>query len=375
MLRLRRILALILKEFLAILKDPKSRLVVIGPPVIQFFVFGYAATYDLRDVAYGVYDESRTPESRALLARFQGSDCFELRETLAGPAQVREAIDAERVRMVIHVGPGFAEDLHAGRQASVQVVLDGRNSNVASIGLGYVSEVVSRFAQDWALRHGAGPSPEAPALRLETRAWYNPNLESRWFLVSALGGQIAMLVVMILSSLSVAREREFGTFDQLLVSPFTPLEILVGKAAPALAFGLLDGLLLSAAGVLWFGVPLLGSPLALLLTLSVFVLSITGVGLFISSMSQTMQQALLGSFMFIMPVVILSGFTTPLESMPGWLQRLTVINPFRHAVAILRQVFLEGAGVADVLPLLTPMVAIAAVTLTAAAWLFRARSA
>jgi ABC-2 type transport system permease protein len=206
------------------------------------------------------------------------------------------------------------------------------------------------------------------------RAWYNPNYQSRWYMVSALGGLISQIVVTLLTSLSVAREREFGTFDQLLVTPLTPAEILVGKAVPPMLYGILVASALSAAGVFWFGIPFLGSMWALIVSLTVFLLSIVGVGLFISSLAATMQQALLGSFLFAMPSVLLSGLTTSIDNMPGWLRTATVINPLRWVVQILRQVFLEGATLTDVAPQLLPMAAIAAVTLTAAAVMFRKRT-
>ncbi len=209
---------------------------------------------------------------------------------------------------------------------------------------------------------------------VKNRAWFNPNLLSRWYIVAALGGTISMVVVMIVTSLSVAREREFGTFDQLLVAPFTPGEILLAKSIPGLAFGMLDSLLLAAAGVWWFGLPFRGSLLALIVTLAVFMLSIVGLGLLISALSTTMQQALLGSFVFVMPAVILSGFTTPIENMPGWLQIGTLANPLRFVITALRRIFLEGSNLAGVWPQLWPLLIIAVLSLPPAAWLFRHRS-
>lgn len=367
---LRRILALIWKELLTVLAEPRSRYVVIGPPLIQFFIFGYAATFDVTHVRYAVLDESRTVESRALLSGFEGSSSFELVATLESTSQIDEVIDPGHARMVLHVGPDFARRLHTGRPATLQVILDGRNSNVAAVASGYVARVVQRFEEeqrDGEPRIGPGPV-------LVDRAWFNTNLLSRLYVVPALGGIISTVVVMVLTSLSVAREREFGTFDQLLVAPFRPLEILVGKAVPGMAFGLLDSLLLSAAAVLWFRLPFRGTVFALVVALSLFILSIVGVGLFVSSLSTTMQQALLGSFVFTMPAVVLSGFTTPIENMPHWLRMATYANPLRYIVIALRETFLEGAGVRDLWPQLWPMLLIAAVTLPAAGWLFRHRA-
>lgn len=367
---LRRILALIVKEFITILRDPKSRYVVFVPPIIQFFVFGYAATFDVTNVRYAVLDESRTPESRQLLADFEGSECFRLVASLTSVRQIDKVIDNQEARLVIHFGPRFSKQLLTGEPTALQVIVNGRNSNVALVALSYVNAIVQKFNAEFA----AGRIDPVVIPRIETRAWFNANLLSRWYIVAALGGTISMVVVMILTSLSVAREREFGTFDQLLVAPFTPGEILLAKSIPGIAFGMLDSLLLAGAGVWWFGLPFRGSILALVVTLTVFMVSIVGLGLLISALSTTMQQALLGSFVFIMPAVILSGFTTPIENMPGWLQIGTYANPVRFVILALRQIFLEGAGLPEVWPQLWPLAIIAIISLPPAAWLFRHRS-
>ena len=371
-----RIATLVVKEFLAIMKDPKSRVVVIGPPIIQFFVFGYAATFDVSNVRYAVLDEDRSVESRQLLSRFQGSPTFRLVAELNSNRQVGQWIDRQDARLVLHIPQTFSRDLHAGRPAQVQVIVDGRNSNVASVALGYAGAIVAQYnAERGSPLSGSSPSAARPTLQLVDRAWFNPNLQSRWFIVSALGGLIAMIVVLLLSGLSVSRERESGTFDQLLVAPFRSGEILLAKALPPMACGMFDALLLATAAVLWFGVPFRGSLPALVVALSMFIVCVVGVGLFISSLSSTMQQSLLGSFMFIMPNVILSGFTTPIANMPDWLQVGTLINPLRYIVAACREVFLQGGTLGTIWPQLWPMALIAAATLTAAAWLFRHRTA
>lgn len=368
----RRIIALMFKEFVMILKDPKSRFVIIGPPLIQFFVFGYAATYDLKNVRYAVFDESRTLESRQLLSRLAGSENFELTKTLLSEKEIDAAIRHEKARMVIHIGPMFSRNLHTGRPATLQVIVDGRNSNVALIALGYIGNIVEQFNQEL-VKKGV-VNLKGPGVILVDRAWFNANLQSRWFIVSALGGLISMVVVMILTSLSVAREREFGTFDQLLVAPFNPAEILIGKSLPGMVFGLMDALLFAAGAVYWFGVPFRGTIGALILALGCFIITIVGVGLLVSSLSMTMQQALLGSFVFMMPSVILSGFATPIENMPQWLQVGTLLNPLRHIIAALRDIFLQGADVGMIWHNLWPLVLMACFTLPLAGWMFRHRS-
>ena len=369
---LRRILALMAKEFVMILKDPKSRFVIVGPPIIQFIVFGYAATYDLNNVRYAVFDESHSVYSRELISRVQGSGIFRLTDYLKSDQQIPEVIDNEQARLVIHIGAKFARKLQNGVPATVQVIADGRNPNVALIALGYFGNIVEQFNQDL-LRHGI-ITRAGPGVHLVERAWFNGNLRSRWFIVSALGGIISMVVVMILTSLSVAREREFGTFDQLLVAPFTPGEILVGKSLPGMAFGLMDALIFAAGAVFWFGVPFRGTVAALVLALLSFIVTIVGVGLLVSSLSMTMQQGLLGSFVFIMPSVTLSGLATPIANMPHWLQMADLGNPMRYIVIALREIFLEGADLTMVWPEIWPLMIMACVTLPLAAWLFRHRS-
>jgi ABC-2 type transport system permease protein len=368
-----RVLALVIKEFTLILKDPKSRFIVVGPPLIQFFVFGYAATYDVKNVRYAVLDESRSALSRQLLAGVEGSEYFELSGNLLAESDIDEVVSLEKARLVLHIGPDFDKNLRSGKTASVQVIADGRNPNVALVALGYFGSIVTQYNQDIAAR-GLAPGG-GPGVQVADRAWFNDNLRSRWFMVSALGGVISMVVVMILTSLSVAREREFGTFDQLLVAPFTPGEILIGKSLPGMLFGLMNALIFSAGAVWWFHVPFRGTIAALVLALLCFIITMVGVGLLVSSLSTTLQQGLLGAFVVMMPAVILSGLATPIENMPGWLRTIDAVNPVRYIIAALRNIFLQGADVAMVWPQIWPLLILAGVTLPSAAWLFRNRAA
>ena len=369
---LHHILALVGKEFLLIMKDPKSRFIIIGPPLIQFFVFGYAATYDLKDVRYAVLDESRSAISRQLLDRIDGSGIFRLTHDLQDQQQIAEIIDREQARLVIRIGKDFQEKIMQSGQAEVQVIADGRNPNVSMIALGYLGTIVQGFNKDL-IQRGVVKAT-GPGLELVERAWFNGNLQSRWFIVSALGGIISMVVVMILTSLSVAREREFGTFDQLLVAPFTPGEILIGKSLPGIIIGLLDALIFAAGAVYWFHVPFRGTVTALVVSLLLFIITMVGVGLLISSLSKTMQQGLLGAFVFMMPSVTLSGLATPIENMPLWLQQADLVNPLRYIIIALRSIFLQGFDLPAVWPHIWPLLILASVTLSLSAWLFRARS-
>ena len=367
-----RILALVVKEFTLILKDPKSRFIVVGPPIIQFFVFGYAATYDVKNVRYAVLDESRSALSRQLLAGVEGCGAFEPVGTLLSENDIDETISLEKARIVIHIGPEFERRIENGMPADVQLIADGRNPNVALVALGYFRNIVQEFNRDLAARGMMGGG--GPGLEIVERAWFNDNLQSRWFMVSALGGVISMVVVMILTSLSVAREREFGTFDQLLVAPFTPGEILIGKSLPGMCFGLMNALIFSAGAVWWFGVPFRGTVPALVLALLCFIITMVGVGLLVSSLSMTMQQGLLGSFVVMMPAVILSGLATPIENMPRWLQVIDTVNPVRYIIVALRNIFLQGADTAMIWPQIWPLLVIAGIALPSAAWLFRHRA-
>jgi len=363
------ILALTIKEFLVLFKDKRSRMVVIIPPLIQLLVFGYAASFDLNAVPYAVYDRDQGYAARDLLARFAGSPTFELAGHIGRQGEIAGLIDARQVMLVVQLGPRFTADLASGRTAPVQVLIDGRNSNSAQVALNDVSQIVNQFNQDWMAAHGRA----GPPVRLVPRAWYNPNLESRWFFVSGLVGLLTLVVTMMVTALSVAREREQGTFDQLLVTPLRPLEILIGKAMPGFVIGVFEASLVVVLAVHWFGVPLQGELWVLYLGIGLFVLAAVGVGLAISSLALTLQQALLGAFLFMVPAVVLSGFATPIANMTPTVQALTLVDPLRYYLVILRGVFLEGAGFDLLWGQMWPLALIALATLGAAGWLFRHR--
>lgn len=364
-----RIFFLVIKEFLALLKDKKSRVVIVIPPILQLLVFGYAATYDLRDVPYAVYNEDRGAASRELETNFRHALVLEEVARLDHEAQIAPLIDRQAVRLVLHIGPHFSRDLLLGRPTSVQIILDGRNSNTATLLLNDVQTIVRQFNTRWATRNGQAGAPA----HLVVRAWFNPNLDSRWFMVPGIVGLLTLVVTMLVTALSVAREREQGTFDQLLVTPLRPIEILIGKALPGLFIGLIEASVIVLIAVLWFEVPLRGSLLTLYTGLVLFVVSAIGVGLMISSLSATMQQGLLGAFLFLVPAIILSGFTTPIANMPPLIQALTRLNPMRYFLVILRAVFLQGTPFYLLINQLWPMLVIATLCLTLAGCLFRRR--
>jgi ABC-2 type transport system permease protein len=374
-----RILALTRKELLAILKDPRGRFTLFAPPVLQCLIYGYVATYDLNDVPYAVLDQDRSAASRDLLAGLDGSRVFRRVADLYRAADAKTWIDQGRALLVIQIDRDFERRLLAGRPAEVQVIADGRNSNTGTIALGYVTAIVEAFNASWRAAHmpalPSGGAGREMGVRVTTRAWYNPNLETRWHMIPSLIGTLTLLQTLLLTAMSVAREREQGTFDQLLVTPFRPVEIMAGKALPSMLIGTIQATTILLVAQLWFHIPFAGSYAALYAGLSLFLLAAVGVGLLVSSVVANMQQAMLFSFVLVMPFTLLSGLTTPISNMPAFVQYLTLVNPLRYAIDIVHLVYLEGAGLGPLLPDLWPLAAIAAVTLSAASWMFRHRLA
>jgi ABC-2 type transport system permease protein len=364
-----RILALARKELLAVLKDPRSRISLFIPPILQCLLYGYAATYDLNHVPYAVYDQDHSEASRDLLARLDGSRVFTRVADLQSAADIKDYIDRQRALLVVQISQDFARRLESGQSVSVQVIADGRNSNTAGTAMSYVNAVVDAFNSDWIGAHGGS----GPAVRVTMRAWYNPALETRWNMIPALIGTLTMLQTLMLTAMSVAREREEGTFDQLLVTPFRPGEIMAGKALPSMLIGTAQATTILLVAQLWFRIPFAGSFITLYAGLALFLLAAVGIGLMVSSVVATMQQAMLFGFVIIMPFSLLSGLTTPVENMPRILQYFTAINPLRYAIDITHRVYLEGADLPQLVPELWPLALIGAVTLSAASWMFRNR--
>jgi ABC-2 type transport system permease protein len=364
-----RIAALVRKELLAILKDPRSRIALIAPPILQCLIFGYAASYDLNNVPYAVLNQDRGSASRDLLAKLDGSGVFDRVADLHQADDIAAYINDRRALLVIQIDQEFERRLLAGMAANVQVIADGRNSNTAGTAVGYIQAAVDAFNVQWRADHGLSVAP----LQIVNRAWYNPNLETRWFMVPALIGTLTMLQTLLLTALSVAREREEGTFDQLLVTPFRPVEIMAGKAIPSILIGVTQATLILLVAQVWFRIPFAGSFVTLYASLALFVLAAVGIGLLISSVVANMQQAMLFSFVVLMPFILLSGITTPIDNMPKALQYFTLINPLRYGIDIIHRIYLEAAAVGSLLSELWPLAIISAITLLAASWMFRNR--
>lgn len=365
-----RIAALFRKELLAVLADKSSRAILIAPALMQSLIFGYAATYDLARVPYALLDQSHSRAAAELIAKLDSTETFRRVADLETPEQIEGVIDRMDALAVIRIGPRFEAELAAGGAAPVQLVVDARNSTTAASATAYIGDVVAAFNAERKLRLGAAAGG---ALRIETRAWFNPQLETRWNLVPALVAALSMLQTLLLTALSVAREREQGTFDQLLVTPLSPAEIMVGKALPPVLIGLVQATLVLLVALFWFRIPMAGSLGTLYLGLVVFMLAGVGIGLTISALSATMQQAMFFTFVLLMPMMLLSGLTTPVRNMPEVLQLATYANPLRFGIDLVRRVYLEGVGFATVWPDLIPLAAISALTLPTAAWLFRHR--
>jgi ABC-2 type transport system permease protein len=364
-----RILALTRKELLAVLKDPRSRMSLLIPPIVQALLFGYAATYDLNHVTYAALDQDHTAASRRLLAGLDGSGVFERVANLQRAADIGSLIDARRALLIVRIDSQFERRLLSGKSADIQLIADGRNSNTAGTAMGYVTSIVQQFNSSWGHDHGWA----TPAVQIVTRAWYNPNLETRWFMIPGMIGTLTLLQTLMLTAMSVAREREQGTFDQLLVTPFRPFEIMAGKALPSMVVGTIQATGVLLVAQLWFRIPFAGSYLTLFSGLLLFLLAAIGIGLLISAVAATMQQAMLYSMLLIMPFSLLSGLTTPLSSMPIAVQYLTTINPLRYAIDITRRVYLEGAGLELLTADLWPLALLAVLTLGASSWMFSHR--
>jgi ABC-2 type transport system permease protein len=364
-----RIVVLFHKELLSIFKDPRGRIVLFVPIVLQTLLFGYAASFDLNRVAMAVWNEDRGVASREFIDVLVGSGVFRHVENVNSPSQLADVVSSKRALLAIHIGSDFERALMAGDSAPVQVVIDGRNSNTAAAAGGYVRAIVEQFN---AQRRDASGSTAQP-IRVETRAWYNENLETRWYMIPSLIAALSMLQTLMLTALSVAREREQGTFDQLLVTPLRPAEIMLGKAVPPILIGLVQSALILIVALFWFGIAFIGSYFTLFASLLIFTIASVGIGLSISAYSANMQQAMLFSFVLLMPMMLLSGLASPVQNMPDVLQTITLANPLRHGIELVHRVYLEGAGFETIFHQLWPLAAIGAVTLPTATWLFRHR--
>jgi len=343
-----RLKQMLIKEFIQVFRDKRTRFVLFGPPVLQMLVFGYAATFEIYHVPTVVLDLDHSLESRELVSRFSSSPYFDVQHQLTDQRQIADLVDRGKATIAIQIRAGFAGNLRKGQTAPVLVIVDGTNSNSALIALGYVNQIAVAYAREYQRDRIARTVPQLlsffPQVQLEQRPWYNEDLKSRWFFVPGVIGSLTLVLVTVLTAFAVVREREIGTLEQIMVTPIRPSEFILGKTLPFFLIGLLDVSLIATVGTLWFHVPFRGNIFVLLTGAVLFLLCMLGVGLLISTVSSTQQQAMVTSFFFIMPAITFSGFGFPISTMPPWLQYLTYLSPLRYFLVVLRGTYLKGVG-------------------------------
>jgi ABC-2 type transport system permease protein len=361
---LERLRQLLIKEFIHLFRDPHARVSLIVPPILQMLIFGYAATYEVNHVTTAILDQDHSQESRDLISHLEASGRFDVRKVLRDESEIPHVIDFRQAQLVVQIHPGFAEQLRKGADAPVQAVLDGTDSNTALIAMSYIDQIAERYGEDYEADRMGHIKPAlyemAPKVTLEERPWYNPNLDGRWFFVPGVIGTIVMTSVITLTAFAVVREREVGTLEQLMVTPIRPVELIVGKTLPSLIVGLGNATISIILAIMWFQVPFRGNILVLLFCTILFVASAIAVGLVISTLCSTQQQAFASGFFYIMPAIMLSGFSYPVMSMPRVLQWVTYIDPLRFYLVVLRSTFLKGGGITDLWFEITAMTLIAA---------------
>ncbi|MEZ4412411.1 MAG: ABC transporter permease [Gemmatimonadales bacterium] len=365
---LERVWELVKKEFLQLFRDPRMSRVVFVAPLIQLLVFGYAVSTDIRDTTLFVVDHEQSQASRDLVTALTSSGHFRVSGRSDQARDAVRALEYGDALVALDIPVGFTDALRGGRRAQVQMLFDGTNSNTATVAMGYAERIVQAFGA------GLSGAPLVRGVDLRERAWFNPDLSSRNYNVPAVVGAIILLVCLLLTSLAVVRERELGTLEQLMVSPLTPGELIAGKTIPFAIIGLVDLTIVTIVAIVWFGVPFEGSLVPLLAASVLYLLSGLGVGLLISTVSATQQEAFMASFLVFMPAILLSGFMFPVSSMPDVFQWLTYLNPVRHYLIIVRGVFLKGVGFQAMWPEFTALLMLGAALLGLAASRFEKRT-
>lgn len=362
-----RIKQMVIKEFIQIFRDPRMKAILFVIPLLQTVVFGFAVTTDVNNIPLAVVDRDKSFASRELIRRFEASGYFKLREAPETESRMQELLDRSDVAVAVRIDPGFASDLARRRTATVQVIADGADSNTAVVAISYAAGIIKQYSRD-----ASGPALPGP-IDVRSRAWYNPELKSKNYNVPGVIAMVIMLTSLLLTSMAVVREREMGTMEQLMVSPLKPAELILGKTIPFAIIGFFDMILITALGVLVFRIPING-PLALLpFSTAIYLLSVLGLGLFISTIAKTLQQALMATFLFFMPAVLLSGFMFPIENMPAVFQLVTYLNPLRYFLVVIRGIFLKGIGFGILWPQLAALLAIGVVVFFLSSLRFKKR--
>ncbi len=369
-----RLRPMLIKEFIQAFRDPRMKFVIFVAPAIQVLVFGYAVTTDVKHITTAICDRDQSVLSRDLAARFAASAHFDIVANLEDGRQAQGLLDRSEVQAVVEINESFQADIQAGRSAPLQVLVDGSDSNTAGIILSYCVRLVRQFSDEMLTERTSrirGAAPPGGGVVLESRAWFNDNLESRIFFIPGVIAIIVMLVTLMLTSMAVVREKEIGTMEQIMVTPMTPVEFILGKTLPFALIGLMDVMLITLIGVFWFDVPIRGTLLVLLLSTILYLMTTLGVGLLISTVSETQQQAMMSTFFFYFPAVLLSGFMFPIANMPPVVQFFTYLNPLRYFLVIIRGVFLKGVGVTILWPQMLALAVMGVLTLTLATCRFR----
>jgi len=364
-----QIIALIIKEFRAVWRDKATRSLLFIPPIIQLLIFSFAVTLEVKNITLAVFNQDSGKDSYELIQRFEGSPQFSNIIYLDREEQIKDIMDERKALLILNFPSDFSRKIRRGDTATVQAILDGRRSNSSLVVLGYVNEIANGYGTE------VQPIPNVPGIDdiVLARNWFNENLEYTWYTVACLVGILALITALSLSSLTIAREREMGTFEQILVSPLTPTKILIGKLLPAVLIAMANAAGIFLFAIFLFKVPFQGSLLLLIGSMFVFLLSVIGVGLFISSLSTTQQQAVLGTFCFMSPTMTLSGFGTPVENIPMWVQYVAELFPLKHFLIVVKGLFLKDMPAADVWTNTWPNLLIAFVTVSVSIWLFRRR--
>lgn len=360
-----RLIHLVVKELLAAIRDPKARIILIVPPLMQLFVLSFTVTQEVRNISLGVYNKDVGKEGYAMLQRFEHSSLVSKVVTISSQQEIDSLIDNQEVMGVVVIPQDFSCAIYSGQTAQVQILLDGRRTNASQIVSGYATKIINSFFSESASKR--------IGIAVITRNWFNANLDPRRTTVPSLICVLATILGILVAGLSIAREREMGTFEQLLVSPLTPVEILVGKTVPAVFLATCSAIMMIGITVFILGIPLQGSFWLLIVSMDLFLLSVVGVGLFISSLSMTQQQAILGVILILPAAIMLSGFATPVENMPIWMQQITVVNPVRWYLVIVKGVFMKGMGPHEVAMNCIPLAFLSLITLSAAAIMFKRR--
>jgi ABC-2 type transport system permease protein len=365
-----RIKHIIIKEFIQALRDKKKRFFIIGPPLLQLFMFGYVATTDVNHISTALYDLDHSQESRELIRRFESSGYFVIRYVPESVGEIRELLDRGEALCAIQINRGFASDLKKGIPAQIQIIVDGTDSNTAMIAMNYATRIVAQYSQDLML-----PAVRAKLDNIEfrSRVWYNPELRSRNYNIPGIIALIIMLICLMLTSMAIVREREVGTMEQLMVTPIKPIELILGKTIPFALISFFDMTLVTVVGVLWFKIPIKGAFSLLFFGTSLYLLSVLGIGLFISTITQNQQQAMMATMLFNMPAILLSGFMFPIENMPKIFQYLTYVNPLRYFLVIIRGIFLKGNGFDILWPQMAALLVLGTVIITLSSLRFKKR--